>query len=431
MKKNTVGPIDIDVLLQHIFFLLQEVQSRVSTTPALMLMYRVVLLDLNYVKIRLTQDKSILEKATVFSSQPGGFRVNYKEWYVKLEQTRFKWGLYDTDKTDDVCYENPGFQIKDLREKHEQVWKKLHDELNEVCSLLSEMHTLINFPSDEKLMQTYEMLRDSYFRHEYIKDRAEFETFMISVPKRPSLRVAKLNNQLRDYKYALLDSGFLDEMCYEVLVTDEQLKQFEKDDVDVLNYQREGVLDMLFDRTSKKWDKDLIARYIFSNRSRLTIDQINSFIRYTWQREDIEKELAGLDSGNNLYIESKTNENVEVTNINPIYTEKLRFQSVYDAYCKVMKETIIPKVISKVAGQKRSEKWRWPHVYDALKDSRLGYIGKDAGVTDFGHAMKELNATLKPANVTQRLKDKSQDFPTTVDKNIITDIINKLKSGIQ
>lgn len=425
MKKNTVGPIDIEVLLQHIFFLLQEVQSRVSTAPALMLMYRVVLLDLNYVKIRLTQDKSMLEKATIFSSQPGGFRVNYKEWYDKLEQTRFKWGLYDIDKTDDVCYEDPGFQINELREKHKHVWKKLHDELNEVCSLLSEMHTIINYPSEEKLMQTYDLLRDSYFRLEYVKDRADFETFMISVPKRQSLRVAKLNNQLHDYKYALFNSGFLDEMCCEVLVTDEQLKKFEKDEVDVLNYQREGVLDMLFDSTSKKWDKDIIARYIFSNRFMLTRDQINSFIRYTWQKEDIEKELAGVDSGNNLFIESKLYENVDVTDINPIYTEKLRTRSVYNAYCKVMKETIIPKV--KMKGGARTKNWRWPHVFEALKDDRLGFIGKDTGATDFGRAMHELDSDLKATNVKTRVNDRCDGFPKTADKSIITDIVNTIK----
>lgn len=185
-------------------------------------------------------------------------------------------------------------------------------------------------------------------------------------------------------------------------------------------------------------NEEKLRRYIWVNQKRLNEGQIDAMLTYdeackilpTLMPTDMEvmaEAMTELENNGPMmpFDDDPTAE--ELISINTIYTDKIRKKSVYDAYCKVMKDTIIPKVLSKVSGQKRSEKWRWPHVYDALKDARLGYIGKDAGVTDFGHAMKELDSTLKPANVTQRLKDKSKDYPTTADKNIIADIINTLK----
>lgn len=295
MEKKQIGPIDIADQLERIKHLLFDVEPTISTTPALTMLYGIVVLELNYLKIRLSQDKKLLENATIFSSEPGGFRINYKEWHDVLESARWKWGYKNFSMTDPVCYESPGFDYSIFNEKHEDLWKKLHIELDETLQLLLDLHGLINFPSDEKIIQTYDLLQDSYMKHEYDKDKESFIQFMLSVPKRRDLRIQKLQNKLDEYTWQLKQSGVLDELCCEIYVSDEKLAELESlGSYAVLDYQRKGVLKMLYDEKKQEWDKDAIGRYFFTNRTTISRDQRHSFFRYLWQKESIEKELSEL-----------------------------------------------------------------------------------------------------------------------------------------
>ena len=119
MNDNEMRPIDVADQLSRIEKLLFDVAPTITTTPALEMMYGVLGLELNYLKIRLNQDKELLQNAIVFSSEPGGFRINYKEWHDKLERAKWKWGFKEFNNTDPVCYEDPGFDYKLFKEKHE------------------------------------------------------------------------------------------------------------------------------------------------------------------------------------------------------------------------------------------------------------------------------------------------------------------------
>lgn len=301
MKSSKIGPIDIADQLSRIEKLLFDVASTITTTPALEMMYGVLGLELNYLKIRLNQDKKLLQNAIVFSSEPGGFRINYKEWHDKLERAKWKWGFKEFNNTDPVCYEDPGFDYKLFNEKHEFLWKRLHSELEEVVALLDEIHKIINYPSDEKIIETYNLLTDSYYQKEYHRDKEEFESFIISVPKRKDLRVKKLRNKLFEYKWSMKRSGVLDEMCCDVYIPDEKLSELETLGTEaILDFQREGVLKMFYDEIGDCWDKDVIGRYFFVNRRTIKPEQIYSFMRYIWQKEAIEKELYDMGIANEL-----------------------------------------------------------------------------------------------------------------------------------
>lgn len=433
MHKETTGPIDIEALLINLRALLCDTLTNISTTPAYMMMYGVAILELNYAKIRLQQDRGLLKDAVIFSSAPGGFRVNYKEWYEKLKNARLLWPIrgYE-DSTDDVCYEDPGFSFSEIKEKHYELWKRLGSELDEVLSLLSEMHILVNFPPEEKIVYAYKMLRDGYFRHEYLKDREKYELFKLSVPKRRDLREKKLRNQLFDYKRALFQSGILDEMCYEVEISDEELDKFERLGTDyIMNHQREGVLKMMYDDKSKKWDEDLIARYLFSNRSRFKTEQINALIRYSWQKDDIERELTCMNGDcNDLYIqrtEEKNNVSAHVEN------EKFILGTVFNpslcsnveaskALVILVKEKLDPSLCT----GKRADRWTWGHVQEAFK--QVGFVEATCDNAAFGRAMVEINGKLKAENVKAACQRFSSKKPANSDKNLIAKIVAELTS---
>jgi hypothetical protein len=175
--------------------------------------------------------------------------------------------------------------------------------------LLNETHRIINYPSDEKIIETYDMLKGSYSHHEYIKDKEEYDSFLLSVPRRKDLRVKKLSSKLLEYKWAMKQSGVLDEMCCDVYVSDEKLKELETLGVDaILDFQREGALKMLFDEKEKCLDKDAVGRYFFANRRMINTSQIHAFMRYVWQKEAIEGEL------NNIGVIDVSGENIPKNN---------------------------------------------------------------------------------------------------------------------
>lgn len=335
MKSYKISPIDIVEQLSRIERLLFDVASTITTTPAMEMMYGVLGLELNYLKIRLKQDKELLQNAIVFSSEPGGFRINYKEWHDKLERAKWKWGFKDFNNTDPVCYEDPGFDYRYFDAKHEFLWKRLHSELNEVINLLNETHRIINYPSDEKIIETYDMLKGFYSHHEYNKDKEEYDSFLLSVPRRKDLRVKKLSSKLLEYKWAMKQSGVLDEMCCDVYVSDEKLKELETLGVDaILDFQREGALKMLFDEKEKCLDKDAVGRYFFANRRMINTSQIHAFMRYVWQKEAIEGEL------NNIGVIDVSGENIPKNNFNkqkPVFVSyPWHDKELMDSICKAL-----------------------------------------------------------------------------------------------
>ena len=295
-------PIDVADQLSRIEKLLFDVVPTITTTPALEMMYGVLGLELNYLKIRLNQDKELLQNAIVFSSEPGGFRINYQEWHDKLERAKWKWGFKEFNHTDPVCYEDPGFNYQIFKEKHEFLWKRLHSELNDVVKLLNDIHEIINYPSDEKIIETFNLLKDLYSPEKNVADKEEFESFVLSVPKRKDLRVRKLRDKLIEYRSLMKQSGVLDEICCDVNISDEKLFELKASGRDaVIDFQREEVLKMLYDEDGKCWDKDAIGRYFFVNRRTIKSEQIHSFMRYIWQKEAIEKELSKMGVANEFF----------------------------------------------------------------------------------------------------------------------------------
>lgn len=293
------------------------------------------------------------------------------------------------------------------------------------------------------------------------KLKKDLKVFISKVPEEKKEEMLKKRKE--SLKHNLCDSGFFCK-CPKWVPAEEgnpMDKAFCADESTGLNHRSYSIcaLNTFFDEAGVL-DDDKLAIYIYDNQNEVTLSDVQKFYTYI-DLCNVINDLLPFDENNIMLAvlpvkeaepdsldepvkeepkamsELESNGPImpiddnppadEPISINNIYTDKLRTESVYKAYCRVMREIIIPKVISKVSGQKRSEKWRWPHVYDALRDKRLGYIGADAGATDFGYAMKELHPELVPANVTQRLKDKKKSYPTTADKNIITDIIKILK----
>ena len=80
-----------------------------------------------------------------------------------------------------------------------------------------------------------------------------------------------------------------------------------------------------------------------------------------------------------------------------------------------------------VAKGNRSEKWKWPHVKEALILLKL--VDEKINPTDFGEAINALLPERSAASVKQSFKYGriNPDFPNVTDKSIIAEIVKMLQ----
>lgn len=306
-------------------------------------------------------------------------------------------------------------------------------------------------PYDEELAMMY--LEDKQHEFEVTQLPKEIRRVLRWWERIPKAKqtVKLIEKKSEEYWQKLFDSKFLDHYGFglsreeiESIIMDENEGLIDSFDQTVAYTEFSHALNHLYEGIDVL-NMERLERYVWQHQQFLTNEQLFAFLTYHEMKTFLPSLLDG-DCDALTVIKKKTigevdvdektklnvlvgtfNDDEQEIDINTIYTESLRTKSVYDAFCNVMRECIVPKVNEK--GGSRAKKWCWPHVYDALKDERLGYIGSDASITEFGRAMHELDSTVKAVNVTQRLKVKRKDYPSTTDNNIIADIIKTMQAN--
>lgn len=317
----------------------------------------------------------------------------------------------------------------------------------------------------EKAMDYYEQKERDFKENKLPVIKARIEKWWKRIPEAKQEEAIK--NKLGDYYDALMksdfckyseaepdrtyimdmascaDDGYQAQQWVDQEVFACAMADFYQNDVDVL-------------------DIDKLERYIWINQKRLTDDQIFAFFTYDEMKsylpdlmrkssaEELVQEIAGtlksddalkaaLVQGKGIveqevdgktdYFVIETFETQEPQNTNVTLTFKfvpeLRNNEKAKTKLKEVLDTLNPKINTR--GGKRSEKWQWPHVCDALKELQL--IDNDTNPTDFGDAINKILTDRTAQSVTQSFKTGriNPDYPTPTDKSIIAEIKQMLQ----
>lgn len=269
---------NINELLERAENLLLNIEKSISTTPSLAIMYQVVSMEFDYLRVRLEIDIDMLRKGTAFSFGDKEWVVDYKGWSEKLRNALSKNSLRFDLKTDDVCYHEPAFDYKKIVENRVNIWHNFHENVEEVIFLLDRMNECLVMPSKEKILNIYEMLYNGYQLRQMKKDCEEYKVFMIGVPKCNLQRA--LDEKRMALESELEQSGFFD--------------GFGSDSV--------SACQMLYDQEKNEWDKESLGRHIFGHKKTLTNEKVYSFFRYVTVMDMIRKDYPA--KGKNLASET-------------------------------------------------------------------------------------------------------------------------------
>lgn len=244
---------------------------------------------------------------------------------------------------------------------------------------------------------------------------------------------------LKDYKAKLKESCFF---SYYVITQDDidifdMFNDFSKDpyffvkEEEHVEYVRfEKAFDTVYEYADSILNIEKIERYVWENQNKLTDEQIWAFMAYDAVKKyllDNQQIQDNNDVDDNANANAETSVDTDITSI--VVNEKL--DTIFNSELRCNKQAsekfleLMPEVIQKAKTRKgkRTNKWRWPHVFYALNDKRLNFIVSNTKV-DFGKAMAKLDNSLNACNISHTFQNNNcKNFPTEIDKNIITEIV--------
>lgn len=241
--------------------------SNITTIPALEVMVGVVIMELDYLYVRLYADRALMDNGFFIALGNEDLAHDYGKHIEKLSSALSLWNRRCADKKDDACYFNPGFDYEQFDEHFVALLDSLTEKGNAVIDLLKEMDAAIKRPSTETIIKMYGLLHHIYMCSAYNKDLEDFETFHIGVTRANTIKL-------------LTDR--LSEMEKEV----EESKVFEK-----FGYDLQTIICKLYNKSTNKWDEESLAKHIFAHRKDLSQDQLNVFFKYAEIGGQIKQEL--------------------------------------------------------------------------------------------------------------------------------------------
>lgn len=257
------------VMIERFISLLKSIDN-ITTLPALQVMFGVVLMELDYLYVRLNADKQSMNTGLFLVVRDGGDSGDAGD-YGKSIDSFYKaldlWDQRSAAKKDDACYFNPGFDYQHFEEQFNTFVDRLHEKGNAVAELLKEIDSFVKRPPLKTIMSMYDLHKQIYMCSAYNKDLDDFETFHIGVTKANTIKL--LTDKLRQFEKELDES-----------------KVFEK-----FGYDLETVICKLYTRSKNAWDEESIAKHIFAHRKELSQKQLNVFFKYVEIGGRIKKEL--------------------------------------------------------------------------------------------------------------------------------------------
>lgn len=257
---------DTRVMIDRLISLLKSIDN-ITTLPALQVMFGVVLMELDYLYVRLSADSDLIDSGVIFALGNGDSSYNYGQYVEKLKPALQQWNRRSIDNKDDACYFNPGFEYDLFEKKFDEFVDVLREKGNAVMNLLNEMNASIQRPTMEKLRKMYDLLHRVYLHGAYSHDIEEYETFHIGVTRFNTIKL--LTDRLAEMEKELDES-----------------KVFEK-----FGYDLQLVICKLYNPSKNKWDEDALAKHIFAHRKELTQKQLNVFFKYVEIGGKIKQEL--------------------------------------------------------------------------------------------------------------------------------------------
>lgn len=290
--------------------------------------------------------------------------------------------------------------------------------------------------------------------------KARLERWWKRIPK--SKWEEAIKNKLGDYYNALMKSDF----CKYSEAEPERSYIMDMASYADDGYQAQRIVDQevfacaiadFYQNDVDVLDVDKMEHYLWINQKRLTDEQIFAFFTYDAMRtylpdlmrrssaEGLVQEIAGvlksddalkaslingkgiveqeIDGKTDYFVietfETKDSNKSSVT-LSYKFVSELRTNEEAKLKLHDILTTLNPRINTK--GGKRSEKWQWPHVCDALKE--LGLIDNDTNPTDFGNAINQILIDRTAKSVSQSFKTGriNEGYPTPTDKSIIAEI---------
>lgn len=295
--------------------------------------------------------------------------------------------------------------------------------------------------SVERMKKAYEVMKDthSWFVENILpKEERKLRDFMSHIPK--ERQEEELKRCVDKIKQELYRSDFLQKRkCFipkeEISMIGDVVSSDEEAEIVYHGIHSCHALPTFFG--SDGWLKeDEFAHYIYENK--ITVPDMNRFYAYvdlsriinemspTGNIEPIRSELP-VNSEHKISTAIAQNSAEDNTIIiDEIYTDVLRKKNVFSAYAKVMHDYVIPKV--QEPGGVRDAKWKWIHVYEALKDERLAFINSNVTTERFALAMERDDESITSKSIKQSFyRFEKSHTKNTYDENIITDIVNIFK----
>lgn len=254
------------VMIERFISLLKSIDN-ITTMPALQVMFGVVLMELDYLYVRLNVDRESMNTGLFLVVRDGGDAGDYGKSIDRLIDALDLWDQRSSAKKDNACYFNPGFDYQPFEEQFNTFVDKLHEKGNAVAELLKEIDSFVKRPPLKTIMSMYDLRKQIYMCSAYNKDLDDFETFHIGVTKANTIKL--LTDKLRQFEKELDES-----------------KVFEK-----FGYDLETVICKLYNRSKNTWDEESIAKHIFAHRKEISQEQLNVFFKYVEIGGRIKKEL--------------------------------------------------------------------------------------------------------------------------------------------
>lgn len=143
-KHVKLSLVNSESILNRLHSLLSS-KENYSTTPALCAQYALLLIELDNAIVRFHLDRDIIKSMTISSNNVKAsklpfMKVNYKNWVDKFKELQQKWKYEDFDRTNDVCYFNPGFDYQQFIDNHASIWHALNDKITAFCDILMDIN---------------------------------------------------------------------------------------------------------------------------------------------------------------------------------------------------------------------------------------------------------------------------------------------------